>query len=102
MSESKSVRTGSNHHVTRRKMAPEERAAWRRRSTEFGRNADYWNEHYVELSRQHPNKWLLIYDGCTVRVFDGLQEMWDAQESLTTWQRETAFDHFVRTKARVG
>ncbi|MDE2988002.1 MAG: hypothetical protein F4X58_09400 [Chloroflexi bacterium] len=80
----------------------EERAANRRRHAEKDRNVDYWNDHYLELSKQHRNKWLLIYDGCTVRVFDGLQEMWDAEESLTPWQRETAFEHFVRSKARVG
>lgn len=80
----------------------EDAAAWLKRDRELRRNADFWNAHYLELSKQHRNKWLLIYDGCTVRAFDGLQEMWDAQELLTPWQRETAFEHFVRTKARVG
>ena len=102
MPESASASTGSNHRVTRRKITPEESAAWRRRSTEVGRNADYWNEHHLDLSKRYPNKWVLIYDGGTVRVFDGLQDMWDAKEALPAWQRETAFDHFVRTKARVG
>ena len=77
-------------------------AAWLNQDREMRRNSNFWNQHYLDLSKRHPNKWLLIYDGCTVRVFDGLQEMWDAKESLTAWQRETAFDHFVRTKARVG
>ena len=77
-------------------------AAWLKRDRESQRNSDFWNQHYLELSKQYRGKWLLIYDGCTVRAFDGLQDMWDAQELLTRWQRETAFEHFVRSKARVG
>ena len=80
----------------------EDAVAWLKRDRERRRNGDYWNAHYIELSKRHPNKWVLIYDGDTVRVFDGLREMQEAKRCLPTWQRDTAYDHFVRTKARVG
>ena len=58
----------------------------------------------VELSRQHPNgKWLLIYDGCTrCCVFDGpTGNVGWPKSRCPTWQRETAFDHFVRTRPKL-
>ena len=45
----------------------ESAAAWLKRDRESRRNLDFWNQHYLELSKQHRDKWLLIYDGCTVR-----------------------------------
>ena len=65
---------------------------------EFERNAAYFYEHQRELSRRHRGKWLLIYDGDTLRVFDGPAEMFAVLEALPDWQRQTAYHHFFRTR----
>ncbi|MDE2746126.1 MAG: hypothetical protein OXI41_09115 [Chloroflexota bacterium] len=77
--------------------APDE-AELRAQHTEFERNADFWYERQRELSRRHRGKWILIYDGDTLCVFDGPAEMFAALEALPDWQRQTAYHHFVRDK----
>ena len=77
--------------------APDE-AERRAQHAEYERNADFWYEHQRELSRQHRGKWILIYDGDTLCVFDGPAEMIEAREALPDWQQQTAYYHFVRTR----
>lgn len=77
--------------------APDE-AEQRAQHAAFERNADFWYDRQRELSQQHRGKWILIYDGDTLCVFDGPAEMFEALEALPDWQRPTAYHHFVRTR----
>ena len=77
--------------------APDE-AERRAQHAESKRNANFWYKHQRELKRQHRGKWVLIYDGDTLCVFDGPAEMFAALEALPDWQRQTAYHHFVRSR----
>ena len=68
------------------------------RFAEYERNADYWDERQRELSAQHRGKWILVYGGDTLCVFDGAAEMFAALEALPDWERQTAYHHFVRAR----
>ncbi len=67
---------------------------------EFERNASCWRDRQQDLAEQLRGKWILIYDGQTIRTFDNPADMLAARESLPDRQRNAAYHHFVRPASR--
>lgn len=62
------------------------------------RNAACWAEQGAEISPHNRGKWVLIYDGETIQIFDHPAEMFAALEALPDSQRRGAFHYFIRQR----
>ena len=65
---------------------------------EFERNAACWAGQSDEVSRRLRGKWILIYDGEMIHIFDDPAGMFAALEALPEPQRRGAYHHFIRRR----